>query len=645
MKSGLYYSPPPLTLSDIISLATLSNSGPVVRFDSFELDLRSGELRQNGASVKLQPQPAKLLALLVSRAGQVVSREELVGEVWGSETFVDYERGLNFAIRQIRSVLGDDADQPRFLETLPRRGYRFIASVQGEIPVAVAEPPSPRSFGPRVAGLVAAFVLCASAAYFAWQHFQPRVPLRPIVMAVLPFDDLSSQPQAFLVEGLTEEMVARVTQISPEHLKVIARTSAMQYEGTKKSARQIGEELGADYVLENSIRHEGGRLRITSQLVRTSDQTHLWAENYDRDMRDLLLLESEVTSGIAEQIQMQLLPAVVVNRSGNGRPVDPEAHELYLKGRYAFNQRSRESLQQSIAYFQQAVAKQPDYAIAYAGLADAYNLTAYYGFDPTQGGWSQAKIASTKALQLDDSLGAAHAALAYTEFLSQEDWAAAEKEFRRALELDDNYVPAHHWYAFYLAANGRMGESLSQMRYAQKLDPLSPAVHAGLAYMEYFARDYEQAVQQAKAALQLNPNSMAAHAVMGWTYTEQKKYPDAFQELQTAGKLSGGSTAYLCGLARAYALSGNSRQAEKMLGELETMQKGLRGAGTGIAAIYLALGNSEKALYWIEHTAPGDLQANWLRVDPAFDGLRQNRRFAAVVARIGTTSGSSDSSR
>jgi len=560
-------------------LATSStNLHGIARFGSFELDLSSGELRRDGVTLKLQPQPAKVLALLVSRPGEVVTRNELAEQVWGSETFVDFERGLNFAIRQIRSTLGDDADQPSFIETLPKRGYRFIAPLIEAAPEPSLSVPAPRrSVKVPIALGSAVLLLVGAVIYWRLVRPQPQLAQRQIVLAVLPFDDISSDPQAFLVDGLTEEMVARVTEISPEHLKVIARTSAMQYERTKKSARQIGEELGADYVLESSIRHEGGRVRITSQLVRTADQTHLWAENYDRDMRELLPLESEVTSDIAEQIQRQLLPNVTINRPANGRPVDPEAHELYLKGRYAFNQRSRESLQKSVAYFQQAVAKQPDYAVAYAGLADAYNLTAYYGFDPTLESWSQAKIASGKALQLDDSLAAAHAALAYTEFLSQEDWPTAEKEFRRALELEDNYVPAHHWYAFYLAATGRMDESLKQMRYAEKLDPLSVAVHAGLAYMYYFARDYEQAIQQAKIALQLNSNSIAAHAVMGWAYIEQKKYPDAVRELQTAEKLSGGSTPYLCALARAYALSGNAREAKTMLGQLETMQKAFAG--------------------------------------------------------------------
>lgn len=614
-------------------MATASSN--LARFGSFELDLSSGELRRDGIPLKLQPQPARVLALLVSRPGEVVTRNELAERVWGSETFVDFERGLNFAIRQIRATLDDDADQPRYIETVPKRGYRFIAPLEQDPPAApmYVSPPRRSVRIPIVLGIAALLFVC-TAIFFTMRRAARQTGQGSIVLAVLPFDDMSVDRQAFLVDGLTEEMVARVTQISPEHLRVIARTSAMQYVGTKKSAREIGKELGADYILENSIRHEGGRVRITSQLVRTADQTYLWAQNYDRDMRDLLPLEAEVTADIAEQIQRNLLPTATIHRPPS-KPIDPEAYELYLKGRYSFNQRSREGLQQSLTYFQQALARQPDYAAAYAGLADTYNLIGYYGFDPTLEASSQAKVASSKALQLDDSLGAAHAALAYTEFMWQEDWPAAEKEFRRALELDDNYVPAHQWYALYLAATGRANESVNQMRYAQKLDPLSPSVLTGVAYMYYFAHDYGRAIEHADVALKLNANSMAAHAVLGWAYTEQRKYPDAIKELQNAVRLSGGVPLYRCALARAYALSGNSREAQELLGQLEAAQAQGLGSGSGLAAVYAALGNHEKALYWIEHTAPGDIQANWLRVDPAFDGLRQDQRFAAVVSRIG----------
>ena len=615
-------------------MATSSNGRGVARFSGFELDIDSGELRREGRLLKLQPQPAKVLALLVAHAGEILTRNEIAEQVWGSQTFVDFEQGLNFAIRQIRSVLGDDADQPRFLETLPRRGYRFIAPVEG----ASAHPPEAvrRRFpGAKWAIILAGFAVVLTSVYLGWRRLHRTAPPKSVVLAVLPFDDFSGNPHDYLVEGMTEEMIAQVTQISPEYLRVIARTSAMQYQRTNKSARQIGGELGADYILENSIRREGGRLRVTSQLVRAADQTHLWAESYNRDERELLLLESEVTADIAEQVRLHLLPSAAVGRPAPLTPVSNEAHELYLKGQYYFNQRSQDGLQKSVEYFEQAIAMEPGYAAAYASLANAYNLSAFYGFDPTQDDVTQAKIAADKALQLNDSLAAAHAALAYTQFMFAGDWQAAEQEFRRALELDDNYVPAHQWYALYLAGNGRVEEAVGQMQYARRLDPLSSAVHTGLGYMYYFAHDYDQAIREAQLALQLNPSFAVAHAVMGWAYTQQKQYPQAIAELQAAVKLSRTNLVYLCSLGRTYAESGDIAAARKILADVGDGSGQPRGAGAALAALYVALGDFDHALSWLDETAPGDIQANWLRVDPAFDPLRGNPHFQAVVKRVG----------
>ncbi len=631
-------------------VSTLPKFKEVASFSGFQLDLRSGELRRDGVLVKLQPQPAKVLVLLVMRAGEIVTRVEVAEQVWGSQTFVDFEHGLNFAVRQIRSALGDDAEQPRFVETLPKRGYRFIAPVDKAADKAaltvLEEPALERSFGQPVQGsrrwpatrrwvalATILVVMLVAAILFGRHRFRPLASAPVMVLAVLPFDDLSPTPEPYLVEGLTEEMIAQLTRLNPQRLKVIARTSAMQYARSKKSAREIGRELGADYILENSIRHENGRLRITAQLVRAGDQTHLWAETYDREMLQLLPLESEVTADIAEQIHVQLLPAAAPVASP--RPVNPDAHELYLQGRHYFNLRSRDGLEKSVQFYAQALAKDPSYAAAYAGLADAYNLKAFYGFDPTMDAVSQAKIAATKALQIDDSMAPAHAARAYTEFMWREDWAAAEQQFRRALELDDNYVPAHQWFALYLAAQGRTDEALQQMQFAQKIDPLSPSVHAGLGYVYYFARDYDQAVRQAQVALQLNPDFMVAHAVLGWSYTEQKKFPEAIRELGTASKLSGGVPVYRSALGRAYALSGDMPSATKILAEVEATESEPNGVGSALAALCLATGNPDRALYWLEQTAPGDIQANWLRVDPAFDSIRTNPRFVAILARMG----------
>lgn len=630
-------------------MATLSNSKEVAGFGGFQLDLRSGELRRNGVLVKLQPQPAKVLVLLVSRAGEIVTRTEVAEQVWGSETFVDFEHGLNFAVRQIRSALGDDAEQPRFLETLPKRGYRFIAPLDEPIEKAsgeAVETPSPGEIDPSrdrprsitrswlpiaLIGLLVTALL--GGIFVAWRKLQLRASSPVMVLAVLPFDDLSPKPEPYLVEGLTEEMIAQLTRINPQRLKVIARTSAMQYAQTKKSAREIGQELGADYILENSIRHEGGRVRITAQLVRTADQTHLLAETYEREMVQLLPLENEVAGNIAEQIHVRLLPAVT--SPGNARAIDPDAHELYLQARHYFNLRSRDGLEKSIDLYGQALVKDPSYAAAYAGLADAYNLKAFYGFDPTMDAVTKAKIAANNALQIDDSMAAAHAALGYTEFMWREDWAAAEREFDRARELDDNYVPAHQWFALYLAAQGRTDDALNQMQFAQKIDPLSPSVRAGLGYIYYFARNYDKAEQQAHMALQLNPNLMAAHAVLGWSLTEQKRFPEAISELKTASDLSNGVLVYRSTLARAYALSGDMAAAKKILAEVEAAQFEPRGVGTSLAALYLATGDTDRAFHWLEQTAPGDIQANWLRVEPAFDSIRTDPRFVAIVSQLG----------
>jgi TolB-like protein/DNA-binding winged helix-turn-helix (wHTH) protein/Flp pilus assembly protein TadD len=611
-------------------LATSSPAETIVRFSGFELNLATAELRRGGIPLKLQPQPAKVLVLLVSRAGEVVTREQLAQEVWGKDTFVDFERGLNFAIRQIRTALGDDADNPRFLETLTKRGYRFIARIEQTAPTRRL---STRHWIPIVATVAAALAIVG---YLIRPRAHPEASSHPAILAVLPFDDLSPDAEEYLVDSLTEEMIAKLTEISPAHLKIIARTSAMQYVHTKKNAREIGRELGADYILENSIRHEGGRLRITAQLVRASDQTHLWAESYDREMRDLLPLERDVTADIAEQIHLHLLTSVPTMTQANARAVDPEAHQLYLKGRYGFNQRSREGLLQSVECFKQALTKDPNYAAAYAAMADAYNLIAYYGFDPSMTAVSQAKIAADKALQLDSSMAAAHAAAAYTEFMWRGNWAIAEREFQKAVDLDDNYVPAHQWYALLLAATGRTDASLTQMRTAQQLDPLSPSAHSGLAYMLYFARDYDQATEQAHLALQLNPNFMVGHAVLGWIYIEQKKFPEAIQEFQTADKLGGGVPVYRCSLGRAYALSGNIKDARRVLHEVDALAESRPGGfGSSLAALYLTLGDKERALYWLGETAAGDIQANWLRVDPAFETLHGDPQFETIVRRIG----------
>lgn len=467
-----------------------------------------------------------------------------------------------------------------------------------------------------------------------------------IVVAVLPFDDLSAEPQEYLVDSLTEEMISRLTRAGSERLQVIARASSMQYRSTQKGVRQIGEELGANYLLSGSIRHDDDRFRIATQLVRASDQKPLWAKTYEGGMREILPLESKVTADIAEQIHVQLSATIAAGYLSGPGTADPDAHQLYLKGRYFFNQRSREGLQKSVDYFHQALARDPNYAAAYAGLADSWNLIAFYGFDPTLSAVEQARDSADKALQLDNSMAAPHAARAYTEFMWQNNWPGAEQEFQKALQLDGNYAPAHHWYALLLSAEGRIDESLREMKKAQQLDPVSPAVHAAFGYIFYFARDYDHALEHARVALKVNPDFMPAHAVMGWAWIGKKNYTQAIKELGAAADLSHGVPVYVCALGRAYALSGNTREARRILvRQLDLVAGEPSGSGSSIAGLYVALGDPESALHWLNVSATGDIQANWLEVEPAFDSLRGDPRFTEILRRAAAKNGSGNVNR
>jgi TolB-like protein/Flp pilus assembly protein TadD len=492
-----------------------------------------------------------------------------------------------------------------------------------------------------VLGVIGLFGLITISllSYFRWRDSQiaTQTPPSKLMLAVLPFQNLTGDPaQDYIGDGLTEEMITQASGLQHERLGVIARTSSMAYKDTKKPVSEIGQELGVDYVLEGSVRRSGDRMRITAQLIQVRDQTHVWAQDYDTEKSDVLKLQSETAQAIAQQLHLHLLALQGIALAANKHDVNLQAHELYMQGRHFLDQRSRDTLPKSIDAFKQAAEKDPGYAAAYAGLADAYNLTAFYGLDPSLNSVTRAKIAADKAIELDDSLAAGHAAEGYTQFMWQGNWNAAEKEFRRALELDDNYVPAHQWYGLYLAARGRTDEAAHQMTFAEKLDPLSPSAYSGLAYIHYLGRNYDLANESAHTALQLNPNSIPGHVVLGWSYTQQKNYSEAIKELQTAADLSGNVPVYLAALARAYALSGNRDKAAAILDVAQKDKTQQEGAGTALASAYLAVGDQERALYWLGLTAAGDIQANWLRVDPAFDSLRQNPRFIAVVDRIGT---------
>ncbi len=622
------------------------------RFGPFELDPAERVLLRDARPVPLRPKDLETLLVLVEHSGHIVEKEDLLKKVWPG-TFVE-EGNLPRHVSTLRHLLGEAPDGKVYIETIPKRGYRFVAPVERIIPTATEPREEPAATAaPSAAaqararlrmhipisrvGALAVLAVLLIVAYVAGLRPWPRPQPRPkrIMLAVLPFENLSGDPaQEYVSDGLTEEMISQLGRLNHEQLGVIARTSAMTYKGNKKPIAQIARELGVSYVLEGSLRRSGDRLRITAQLVRVSDQTHLWASDYDQTMSDIVTLQGQVAQAISREIQVLVTPQEQT-RLAAARPVNPEAYQAYLKGRFYLNKRSEEGLQKAVEYFNEAGRLNPRYAQAFAGLADAYNLGVFYGFPLEGEGIARAKAASQKALAIDDSLAEAHAALGYTKFMWEWDWPGAEQEFKRALQLNPGYAPAHHWHAMYLAAIGRLNESIEEMKRARQMDPLSLIVNTAMGYMYYFARQHDQAIEQCRAALALDSNFMVAYAVMGWAYDEKGMREEAIAALHKAVELSGGNPLYLATLGRAYARSGNKAAAQEVLGELDALSRRKLVPPSDRAMILVALGNRAAALELLEKgQKEGDASLVWLKVDPQFDSLRSDARFQALLRRM-----------
>ena len=575
-----------------------ASATPLLRFGIFELDLRSGELRKNGAPIKLQPQPFKVLALLAKHAGQLVTREEIRGQIWSHDTFVDFEQGLNYCIRKIRAALGDDVGSPRYIETLQRRGYRLI------VPVEELSGRQAPSGGARV------------------------------MLAVLPFENLSgNEEQEYFSDGLTDEMITQLGRLNPERLGVIARTSAMKYKHTGKSIQQIGRELGVYYVLEGSVRRAGNRVRIAAQLIQVSDQTHLWAESYERDLGDILGLQSDVAQAIGDEIRVKLTPQEQA-RLASVRPVHPEAYEAYLKGRYFWNKRTKEALQKGVRYFERAIEKDPGYAVGYAGLADCYLRLLDYNYLSPHEASARANAAAVKALQIDETLADAHTSLGHLG-LHGFNWQTAEKEFKRAIELNPGYGTAHFYYANLLAALGRHAEAIAEAKRAQELDPVAPSASLNAAVIFYLARQYEQAIEQAEKALEMDPNFAPVYYYLGLAYEQKGIYGKAIATFQKAIAPSGRGPGSMAALAHAYGVAGKRSEALKLLKELKDLSKRQYVSPYDFALLFLGLGEKDQAFVWLvkayEERSSG---LPFLKVDPRLDALHSHRRFIDLVRRM-----------
>jgi TolB-like protein/DNA-binding winged helix-turn-helix (wHTH) protein/Flp pilus assembly protein TadD len=627
-------------------------------FGVFELDLRAGELRKHGLKVRLQEQPLQVLAMLLEHHGEVVTREDLQKKLWPADTFVDFDHGLNKAISKIREALNDSAESPRFVETVARRGYRFLAEVKVADAATARAAESPAAPNPEAmaadrsesasqssipqhprfsrAAILSAFalllVIVSLAAWklHSWRSSAPAIRS----LAVLPLESLSNDAsQDYFADGMTDELISDLGQIAA--LRVISRTSVMAYKHARKPLPQIARELNVDAVVEGTVLRSGDEVRITAQLIEASTDKHLWSQSYQGKLQDTLALQNQVAAAIAEQIRINLNPQEQAALK-KVQVVNPEAYVSYLKGRYFWNKRTADSLKAALAYFQQAIDEDPNYAQAYSGLADTYALLGdwqYATMTPREA-MPKAKAAAMKALELDSTLGEAHNSLAFCLDGFDWDFASASKEFQRAIELNPGYATAHHWNAWHLALLSRNDEAIAEMRKAANLDPLSLIINADLAELLVLAHSYDEAIEQSRKTIDMDPNFALAYNQLGQAYLQKHQNHEAVVQLEKASQLSGGSPPILANLARAYVAAGQRADALKLLNDLKQRSNSISSHGSEIAAVYTALGDPDQAMAWLEKSYEERFNPGAL-LRPAFDPLRSDPRFQSLVRRIG----------
>jgi TolB-like protein/DNA-binding winged helix-turn-helix (wHTH) protein len=644
-------------------MANPVESTHIVRFGDFELDLRSGELQSNGHHIILQEKPFQILTALLERPGEMVSREELSKRLWPAGTFVDFDLGLNKAVNRLREALDDSAEEPRFIETFPKRGYRFVAPVtrNGAAP-AEASPTSTAhasSDGPNYGhgnenagallavfekwaftwrfAIVAGFlVLIVMVSYVAWRrHSTAPAPAGRIMMAVLPFQNLTGDPeQEYLTDGLTEETIARLGGLQTERLGVIARTSVMGYKHGDKRLDQIGRELDVQYVLEGSVRRERNRLRITAQLIQVKDQSHLWVQEYDRSLQDIIALQDDVAAGVTQEIQARWA-IELRNHPLRHQPANPEAYDAYLKGRYSLNRRTEAGLHNALGYFHAATDADPGYALAYAGLADCYILmVSNYDISP-EAPVLQARTAANKALALDPGLGEPHAVLALIAQNHDWNWEESEREFKLAMAADPTDPTAHFWYSNGLAVRGRFDEGFREMAIARRLDPMSLPIRISEGAEFYMARRYDDALGECDRILEIEPNYAAAYLYRGLSYVQKAKWKEALADLETAKRLDD-SLLSAAMRGEAYALAGDKTRARQILSEMQVRAKREHVSPLYPAIIHAGLGNKDLAFSELEAAVEErDTNVLAIKVAALFDPLRSDQRFADLVRRVG----------
>ena len=645
----------------------------VFRFGVFEVDSREGELRKSGLRIKLQDQPFQVLVMLLERPGEIVTREELQRRLWPADTFVDFDHSLNSAIKKLREALQEQAENPRFVETVPKRGYRFIAPVETETSptrrsnvvtrtssseetptgTEVVSPVHGRRARVLALALAAAIVLLIGLTLIRKGELRIGGPSPPRIesLAVLPLVNLSvNQDQDYFADGMTEALITDLGKIGA--LRVISRTSVMQYKGTKKPLPEIARELNVNAFIEGTVSRSGNHVRITANLLQAFPEKHLWAESYESEIGDILTLQGQVAQAVAREIQVQLTPEQKKLLSKT-RPVNPKAHDDYLRGRYLCDQDTIEATNKAIPYFQQAIEEAPTDPLPYAGLAVCYSLWGLGGDifvgDPSPKESMQTRDAALKAVQLDGDLAEAHTSLAVVAMVLDWNWSTAEREFKSAIELNPNYSLAHLWYAQYLVAMRRFDESVAEAKRSLELDPVSPLTMDLVAWAFHLAHQYDLSIDESRKSLELIPKFPWPHYNLWQTYDETGRASEAVQEFTKAEEGFGMPQNKLAELRSAYRQSGEKGYWRKILSFCQEASRQPRNStrtseygwcdyvqNGDLAAVQARLGQFDAAFGSLERAyANHETVLIYLDVDPRLKYLRSDPRFQDMVRRVG----------
>ncbi|HKV25396.1 MAG TPA: winged helix-turn-helix domain-containing protein [Candidatus Acidoferrum sp.] len=577
-------------------------SADVQRFGPFELDSENFELRRGGHRVKLDRTALELLIVLAKEPGKLITHQHAVDQAWGKEIFIEVESAVYTAIRKIRRALGDNSGRPKFVQTVSRKGYRFIAPVTTQgTPGRKAEREAKR-----------------------------------VILAVLPLENLSGDPnQEYFSDGLTEELTTALGRLSPQKLGVIARTSVMRYKGARKNIPGIARELGTDYVIEGSARRERGRVRIAVQLIRVADQTHIWTESFERPLGDILRVQAEVAEAAARKIQLTLVPSLPPSS-----PVVPEAYDFYLRARYLWDQRTAPALRGAIGYFEKALEHDPRYAPAWAGLSNCFAALALTSDERPRESFPRAAEAASKALALDASLCEAHIASGLVHFWFNWNWIAAEQEFRRAAELDPSNSNAHMFLAHLHSNLGRHEEAILEIRSARQLDPLSRIVNTHEGHFLYNARRYDEAAAPLKRVLELAPRFWIAHLVLGKLFGVCQLYEEALAEFAKSHRYSYSNTEPAALLGYTLGMSGHKAKARRALRELEQQARKRYLPPLHRSLVWMGLAEHAAALEALEEALQErDVRLAFLAVEPRWDPLRTQVQFEKLCKRVGFPKG------